>query len=178
MTYLQVGPGEEVESAHMNAAINQGVIPFANAAARDAAIPAPVLGMMCYLQDSGTLQQHNGFVWVGDPHWASVPLESGWAGTAQLRMAADGTVHLHVLVTHTAATNQKIGTIPVKYTGAGGTWYGTGHVLSAGARYACGFAVSGSTRAITWYNPPGTTTASVTEFNASMSWRSNFLDVR
>ena len=39
--------------------------------ARDAAITAPYKGMLTYLQDTGTVQQHNGYVWVGDTGWRS-----------------------------------------------------------------------------------------------------------
>lgn len=51
MTYFQVVPGAEVESAHMNTAIDQGAIPFPSAAARAAAIPAPHNGMLTWLAD-------------------------------------------------------------------------------------------------------------------------------
>lgn len=39
------------------------VVPFASAAARDAAIPAPVEGMVCSLADTDTLYRYDGTAW-------------------------------------------------------------------------------------------------------------------
>jgi hypothetical protein len=64
MTYFQVVPGQVIGSDHMNTAINQGVVPFANAAARAAAIPAPAEGMITYLLDVKQNQQYIGGAWV------------------------------------------------------------------------------------------------------------------
>lgn len=58
------------------------VMRFATVAARDAKIPTPVDGMVCYLQDTGTLQQHNGFVWVGDTAPLTPVGQSGFSITA------------------------------------------------------------------------------------------------
>lgn len=63
MTYFQALPGEVIPAAQMNAAINQGVIPFASAAARSAAITAPHKGMHTYLQDTGRIEVWNGSAW-------------------------------------------------------------------------------------------------------------------
>lgn len=49
MGWLHVSTGQVVQAAHMNLAISQGVVPFADAAARDAAIPAPVEGQTVWL---------------------------------------------------------------------------------------------------------------------------------
>jgi len=61
--YFQVSPGQTIASDHMNAAVNQGVIPFADAAARDAAIPAPTDGMVSTLLNTDTIDRHNGTAW-------------------------------------------------------------------------------------------------------------------
>jgi hypothetical protein len=87
MTYFQVGSGDVVGSAHMNTAINQGVSPFANAAARDAAIPSPTAGQCCYLLD---LKQ--GQTWDSGwfPAWGKMPSGRavwGAAGPATVGLA-------------------------------------------------------------------------------------------
>jgi len=58
-----------------------GVNPFANAAARDAAIPSPVQGQMCSLNDDNKGYRYDGSAWV---------LFSG-AGNANFTNAATGT---------------------------------------------------------------------------------------
>ena len=58
-----------------------GVNPFANAAARDAAIPSPVQGQMCSLNDDNKGYRYDGSAWV---------LFSG-AGAANFTNAATGT---------------------------------------------------------------------------------------
>ncbi len=58
-----------------------GVNPFANAAARDAAIPSPVQGQMCSLNDDNKGYRYDGSEWV---------LFSG-AGPANFTNAATGT---------------------------------------------------------------------------------------
>ncbi len=58
-----------------------GVNPFANAAARDAAIPSPVQGQMCSLNDDNKGYRYDGSAWV---------LFSG-AGDANFTNAATGT---------------------------------------------------------------------------------------
>lgn len=56
--------GEEVLAADFNAFVQKQVVAtFANAAARDAAIPSATAGMVCYLADTNTMQVHNGTAW-------------------------------------------------------------------------------------------------------------------
>jgi hypothetical protein len=105
VSYFQVVPGQEVESAHMNAAIRQGVPPFANAAARDAAIPAPVAGQTCYLED---IKQGQAWRTAWRPAWGTMPtaviqwgggaLPSGWtvlshAPSSQVSQGAAWTIN-------------------------------------------------------------------------------------
>jgi hypothetical protein len=95
MTYFQVGSGDVVGSNHMNTAINQGIPPFATAAARDAAIPSPAVGQHCCVNDlavsiSGLTQRYNGTVWeviAGDTGWCTVTelLINGWTGGVMIR---------------------------------------------------------------------------------------------
>lgn len=51
-----VHPNELIESAWANTIRDHTVHAFANAAARDSAIPAPAVGMTCYVQDVGQFQ--------------------------------------------------------------------------------------------------------------------------
>ena len=66
--FFQVAPGESVLADHMNTAVLQGVIPFASAAARSAAIPSPAVGTYTVLKDSGRLERWNGSTWVRHPN--------------------------------------------------------------------------------------------------------------
>lgn len=62
--WFQVAPGQSILSDHMNTAIAQGVVPFASAAARAAAVPAPAEGMMTTLADNDQLERWSGSAWV------------------------------------------------------------------------------------------------------------------
>jgi hypothetical protein len=93
VTYFQVVPGQEVESAHMNAAIRQGAPPFANAAARNAAIPAPVLGQLCYLEDVKQGQVWEGGLWrpmSGIQPWGSIAYSAASAPSGVSRLSVTG----------------------------------------------------------------------------------------
>lgn len=60
--------GEEVLAADFNAMVQKQVVAtFANAAARDAALPAPTPGMVCYLNDTGKLYLYSDK--VAPPTW-------------------------------------------------------------------------------------------------------------
>lgn len=61
-------PGEEVLSTDFNPMVQEQVVAtFANATARDAAIPAPRLGQHCYLNDTKALLQYTDA--SGTPGW-------------------------------------------------------------------------------------------------------------
>jgi hypothetical protein len=65
MTYFQVVSGDTIQPDHMNAAIKQGAIPFASAAARTSVSTlAPYEGMLTYLQDVNRYESWNGTAWV------------------------------------------------------------------------------------------------------------------
>src|SRR5262245_44789459 len=68
MTYAgwipDVVPDAAIESQWGNTVRNRTLTPFANAAARDTAIPTPVAGMICYLTGSNVVQVYNGSKWV------------------------------------------------------------------------------------------------------------------
>ena len=90
--------GEEVLAADFNTMVQRQVVAtFPNAAARDAAIPSPTAGMMCYLATPPALQ-------VYGTSWRSVP--SGLLGYAetnadsgQVTSTPSGSVPLQINVT-------------------------------------------------------------------------------
>jgi len=57
--------GDVLSAADVNGYLMQGVLVFASAAARDAAITSPQEGQCCYLKDSDTVLTYSGAAWVG-----------------------------------------------------------------------------------------------------------------
>jgi len=56
--------GEVLTAADTNGYLMQGVLVFASAAARDAAITSPQEGQYCYLKDTNSTQYYDGAAWV------------------------------------------------------------------------------------------------------------------
>ena len=57
--------GEVLTAADTNGYLMQGVLVFASAAARDAAITSPQEGQCCYLKDTDAILTYSGAAWVG-----------------------------------------------------------------------------------------------------------------
>jgi hypothetical protein len=57
--------GEVLTAADTNGYLMQGVLVFASAAARDAAVTSPQEGQCCYLKDTDAVQTYSGSAWVG-----------------------------------------------------------------------------------------------------------------
>ena len=57
--------GDVLSAADTNGYLMQGVLVFASAAARDAAITSPQEGQCCYLKDTDAVQTYSGTAWVG-----------------------------------------------------------------------------------------------------------------
>jgi hypothetical protein len=57
--------GEVLTAGDVNGYLMQGVLVFASAAARDAAIISPQEGQCCYLKDTDAVQTYSGSAWVG-----------------------------------------------------------------------------------------------------------------
>ena len=57
--------GEVLTAADTNGYLMQGVLVFANATARDAAITSPQEGQCCYLKDTDAVLTYSGSAWVG-----------------------------------------------------------------------------------------------------------------
>jgi hypothetical protein len=58
--------GEVLTAADTNGYLMQGVLVFASAAARSAAVTSPQQGQMSYLKDTSTIESYNGSAWVAN----------------------------------------------------------------------------------------------------------------
>ena len=59
--------GEVLTAADTNGYLMQGVLVFANASARTAAVTSPEEGQYSYLKDTNALEYYDGAAWVGQP---------------------------------------------------------------------------------------------------------------
>lgn len=75
----------KLTSTDLNALVDQSVMVFASATARDAAIGSPTEGMTCWLQDVNNLQYYDGSAWqniVANSGWTSYTPTITTTGTA------------------------------------------------------------------------------------------------
>ena len=101
MPFLDVSAGQVIASSHMDLAIGQSVMRFTSAAQRDAQLPAPTVGMFCYLQDLNYFQVFDPPVTGGANQWRVIgSLRMGYAQMGDAQTIATGT-----------ATRLKIGTL-------------------------------------------------------------------
>jgi hypothetical protein len=139
--------GEVLTADNVNGYLMQGVLVFASAAARDAAITSPQEGQCCYLKDTDAVQTYSGSAWVGfDDSNAiqnsivdakgDIVAASGNDTPARLAVGTSGSV----LVSDSAATTG-LNYIPTLFAGKNafinsnfGVWQrGTSVSVSAGA---------------------------------------------
>lgn len=64
--------GQKLVSTDLNALVDQSVMVFASATARDAAISSPTEGMTCWLQDVNNMVYYDGSA------WQTIVANSGW----------------------------------------------------------------------------------------------------
>ena len=90
MGFVDVSAGQTIASAHMDLAISQSVMRFANTAERDSQLPAPVTGMICYVTDVAYLMIYRGY-WrpvgtmrMGFGRFAAQTIESTSSGNGEL----------------------------------------------------------------------------------------------
>lgn len=115
--------GEVLTAADTNGYLMQGVLVFASAAARDAAITSPQEGQCCYLKDTDAVLTYSGTAWVGfDDSNAIQNSIVDAKGDIVAASAADTPARLAVGANDlllTAASGEATG---LKYTGGWATW--------------------------------------------------------
>lgn len=85
--------GEVLTAADVNGYLMQGVLVFASAAARDAAITSPQEGQFAYTKDNNSLWYYTGSAWAASG--ATGDIEGVTAGTALTGGGTSGTVTLN-----------------------------------------------------------------------------------
>lgn len=89
--------GDVLSAADVNGYLMQGVLVFASAAARDAAITSPQEGQACYLKDTNATQTYSGSAWVavggaGSPLTTKGDVYTYSTADARLAVGANDTV--------------------------------------------------------------------------------------
>jgi len=105
--------GEVLSAANVNGYLMQGVLVFASAAARDAAITAPAEGQFAYTKDTNGLWYYDGATWVASG--ATGDIEGVTAGTGISGGGTSGTV----TITNSMATAITTAGDLIKGTGSG-----------------------------------------------------------
>ena len=95
--------GEVLSAGDTNGYLMQGVLVFASAAARDAAITSPQEGQFAYLKDTDALEYYSGSAWVGAPV-GDITAVTTAAGSGLSGGASSGAVALSLSSTYTAKT--------------------------------------------------------------------------
>ena len=117
--------GEVLTAADTNGYLMQGVLVFASAAARDAAITSPQEGQCCYLKDTDAVLTYSGAAWVGfDDTNAIQNTIVDAKGDIIGATAADTPARLAVGANDTVLTADSTQATGLKWAAvsAGGTW--------------------------------------------------------
>ena len=122
----QVASGDAALSADFNALVDQSVMVFASASARDSALVSPTEGMTCTLTDTGALQIYSGTAWVDVANhtaWTTFTPTLSGPTTAGVSMSAKyaqsgKTVNFKIKATYSSVTVAGSGTITITLPGA------------------------------------------------------------
>jgi len=146
--------GDVLQASEVNSFLmNQAVMTFATAAARNTAITLPLDGMVTYLEDSKTYETYNGAAWVpftDITRTSGVSLTTPSAGQKLVFNGTDwvnltgyvyvDTVYFTSSGTFTKATYPWLRAIRVRLVGGGGGGRGPAAGVSAGGGGAGGYA--------------------------------------
>lgn len=157
--YTTVAPGQTILADHMNMAIGQGVKIFPNAASRDAQLPGPTVGMMCYLTDLNIMQIYDSQITGGANYWRPAGgLRIGYARMGLNQSIPGGSKDTLVKLDTAGGTSNRPGR---------GTWNADGSVT---VPYTGTYLVTGS---VCWpANSTGERRASIQRYTAS-AWTFN-----
>jgi hypothetical protein len=136
--------GEVLSAANVNGYLMQGVLVFANATARDAAITSPQEGQFAFTKDNDSLWYYSGSAWVASG--ATGDIEGVTAGTGISGGGTSGTVTI---------TNSMATAIDAKGDLIGGTGADTFARLAVGANDTVLTADSTTATGLKWATPAG-----------------------
>lgn len=134
--------GEVLSAANVNGYLMQGVLVFANATARDAAITSPQEGQFAFTKDNDSLWYYSGSAWVSSG--ATGDIEGVTAGVGISGGGTSGTV---------TVTNSMATAIDAKGDLIGGTGADTFARLAVGANGTVLTADSVETTGLKWATP-------------------------
>lgn len=127
--------GEVLSAGDTNGYLMQGVLVFASAAARDAAITSPQEGQACYLKDTDAVMTYSGSAWVAVGGTVSLNTGKNYVATSQ-STTSTSYVGLTTAQAVTVTTGTKaLVSISASFENAAG--------VNVGARMS--FAISGAT---------------------------------
>jgi hypothetical protein len=136
--------GEVLSAANVNGYLMQGVLVFANATARDAAITSPQEGQFAFTKDNDSLWYYSGSAWVSSG--ATGDIEGVTAGVGISGGGTSGTV---------TVTNSMATAIDAKGDLIGGTGADTFARLAVGANDTVLTADSSTATGLKWAAPAG-----------------------
>jgi hypothetical protein len=136
--------GEVLSAANVNGYLMQGVLVFANATARDAAITSPQEGQFAFTKDNDSLWYYSGSAWVSSG--ATGDIEGVTAGVGISGGGTSGTV---------TVTNSMATAIDAKGDLIAGTGADTFDKLTVGANNTVLTADSSTATGLKWATPAG-----------------------